>query len=354
MIEKITKIQPSGFGAGNSEAQKLAELGRILLECIPEDKKQMNPGKVMVYLAKETIRCAAEGHEPSKITTKVIHTDLEANPNQEPSGWLSPLWKVIETRFYPEIKNRLIERCLEMGLDVYPVLEKVDGKPASYRLSSTQIPENISNFEPVLAQPHTPHLGIKYKKDLSLQLSTTGRIFFQEGMKWTPVKRYSLLTWQLFSLVAAVVYLFLVALVLWYTKGPLTGQHVVLLAMGIGVAWWAYRHITGVWRLFEDRIIIAPDWMLAWKELGATVEITRSKNSELPSTIHVNRYSTTCPICGWMVKLEKGEPDFPRQIVGRCEEDPRGHVYSFDRSTRLGWPVSAISHRTRHLISTEI
>jgi hypothetical protein len=112
--------------------------------------------------------------------------------------------------------------------------------------------------------------------------------------------------------------------------------------MGLGFPLWAYRHVEGVFQLFEDRIIIAPEWMLAWKEFGATIEITRSNNPETPSEIHVNRYSATCPICENMVKLAKGEPDFPRRIVGRCEENPREHVFSFDRSTKCGLPLRAM------------
>jgi hypothetical protein len=37
-----------------------------------------------------------------------------------------------------------------------------------------------------------------------------------------------------------------------------------------------------------------------------------------------------------MVKLDRGEPDFPHRIIGRCEEHPREHVFSFDRSSKRG------------------
>ena len=70
--------------------------------------------------------------------------------------------------------------------------------------------------------------------------------------------------------------------------------------------------------------------------VGATVEINRSKNLDEDSTILVQRYTSICPVCGWMIKLDRGEPDFPRRIVGRCEEHPREHVFSFDRITKQG------------------
>jgi hypothetical protein len=342
MVEMVTKLASDGSDAWKSGANDSARLGRILLESIPSDRKQQWAGKVMTYIAAETIQCASEGDSPLRISTKTIYSDLGGNPNQEPSAWLSPLWNDIDRRFYPEIEETLIERCREAGLEVYPVIKKGDGKPAYYWLGFKEIPGKSSDLERVVSQSGKAPSVIHYKKDLTLQLSAAGQVFFSEGMKWTPLKRYSFITWQLLLLIAIVIYVLLIGLVLWYGKGALNSQHLVLLAMGIGFPWWAYRHVTGVWRLFEDRIIIAPEWMLAWKEFGATIEITRSKSSEAPSTIHVNRYSATCPTCGWMVKLEKGEPDFPRRIVGRCEENPREHVFTFDRSSKLGFPLRAM------------
>jgi len=52
--------------------------------------------------------------------------------------------------------------------------------------------------------------------------------------------------------------------------------------------------------------------------------------------IRLVRYSAPCPICGTTIYLDKGEPDFPRRLVGRCNESPREHVYSFDRVTQKG------------------
>ena len=48
------------------------------------------------------------------------------------------------------------------------------------------------------------------------------------------------------------------------------------------------------------------------------------------------KYLGECPICGAEVLLDKGEPDFPRRLVGRCQESPREHIFSFDRVTKAG------------------
>jgi hypothetical protein len=104
----------------------------------------------------------------------------------------------------------------------------------------------------------------------------------------------------------------------------------------IALPWILCRRITGMFRLLDDRIGLAPEWMLHWKESGATVEILNGENADAPRRIQVLRYTATCPVCGAMVKLDRGEPDFPRRLVGRCEDSPREHVFSFDRITRSG------------------
>jgi hypothetical protein len=120
---------------------------------------------------------------------------------------------------------------------------------------------------------------------------------------------------------------------------PLNARDVLFLAILFGAPWATLRYLEQSFLLFDDRITLASEWFLAWREDGATIEIIRSERDEVPNTILVRRYTATCPVCGSMVKLNKGEPDFPRRIVGRCIESPREHVFSFDRVTRSGTPL---------------
>lgn len=334
MVGEVEVDQSVSSQSGEVAPNDYLRLAAILVEAIPSDRKQMWVGKVMAYLASQTVQAVSQGKELPRVPTKAIHADLEGNPNQEPSAWLSPIWKDIESRHFPEIEPTVIDLCRQAGLPVYPILEKDNGKPAFYRLSAKALPPS-SHIESASEECLPPN-AIRYKRDLSLELSGLGKLFFSRGLSWTPFKRYSYLTWQLCFLIGAVILDFLLWLILWFSKGPVTGQELVVIAMAIGLPWGVYRHFRDIFRLFEDRIVVAPDWILAWKEFGATVEINRSKDGDAPSTIHVQRYSAICPICGWMVKLDRGEPDFPRRIIGRCEENPREHIFSFDRSKRNG------------------
>lgn len=339
MVAKVEFDQPDMSVPDELPPSDYVRLAEVLVEAIPSDRKQLWSGKVMAYLASQTALSAAQGKGAPRLPTKAIHTDLQGNPNQEPSAWLSSIWKDIEGRHYPEIEARVIDLCRQAGLRVYPVLEKDNGKPAFYRLGTKALPP--SECEVIEDDDVLPPNAIRYKPDLSLGLSWLGKLFFNQGLKWTPFKRYSFLSWQLLLLISVAVFDVLLWLILWYRREPLTGQDLMAIVMAIGLPWGAYWHFSGIFRLFEDRIMIAPDWMLAWKELGATVEINRSKDADAPSTIHVHRYSANCPICGWMVKLDRGEPDFPRRIVGRCEENPREHVFSFDRSSKRGMSLQS-------------
>jgi hypothetical protein len=92
-------------------------------------------------------------------------------------------------------------------------------------------------------------------------------------------------------------------------------------------------------RFVEDKVIMASDWFVKYKESNVLQELVTIKNEkdELShKEVRLTKYVSTCNICGAKVYLENGEPEFPRRIVGRCGESPREHVYTFDRVTLIG------------------
>ena len=94
------------------DSETYLRLADVLIQAIPNDRKLMQAGKVMLYLASETKKAASQNQIqmlPPRVPTKAIHVDLGGNPNREPSAWLSPIWKEIEVRYFPEIEARLIE-----------------------------------------------------------------------------------------------------------------------------------------------------------------------------------------------------------------------------------------------------
>ncbi len=256
-LDQLVKSKP-----GDLQPNDYVRLAEILIEAIPGDRRQLRSGKVMAYLASQTRDSVARGKGAARVPTKAIHADLGGNPNQEPSAWLSPIWAEIEDRRYPEIEATVIDLCRQAGLPVYPILEKDNGKPAFYRLGAKALPPPESTLFEDDDEP--PPNTVRYKRDLSLELSWLGKLFFNQGLKWTPFKRYSYLSWQLLFLISVVGFDLVLWLILWNRKEPVTGQDLLLMAMAIGLPWGANWHFSGIFRLFDDRIMIAPEWMLAW------------------------------------------------------------------------------------------
>lgn len=89
----------------------------------------------------------------------------------------------------------------------------------------------------------------------------------------------------------------------------------------------------------DDRIIMASDHFMSFKENNIVQELVTVNNDQgdfLYKKVKLTKYVGICPMCKAQVVLEKGEPDFPRKVVGRCKESPREHVYSFDRVMKKG------------------
>jgi hypothetical protein len=86
---------------------------------------------------------------------------------------------------------------------------------------------------------------------------------------------------------------------------------------------------------------MAPDVMVGFTELNVQLELARERpaDEEPYRVLRLVRYSAKCAVCGETVHLADGKREFPGRLVGRCSEQPREHVYSFDRHTRIGKPL---------------
>lgn len=312
-------------------------MAEALRASIPSDKAGINAFRVLGYLSSRTIELVQAGEDP-EIPTKDIYFDLEGNPNQEPSAWLSPLWTAIESRVFEQIEPSLIARCEALGLSQYPRPVRRSGSPAMYRLEAVEIrtskPADI--VTPRGNSDIAQHAAVTYKQDMALKLSKPGQFVFGGGLNWTRSKKVTFAV----AIIAASLFLglmlYLGYAILVQTRAPLSAADLITGMILIGGPWAAFRWIDRQLHVFDDRIAIAPEWALAWKEFGATVEFEGEQESGGTRAVKVARYTARCPICEGMLKLDHGEPEFPRRLVGRCSKSPREHVFSFDRVTRRG------------------
>ena len=121
-----------------SQAQSdRGQLATVLAEAIPTDKGREFPFKVLRYLADRT-QNSPPGTEPLRVATKEIHLDVEGNPNQEASAWMSPLWRTIQNTTLPSIEHTLIAKASHKGAYPLSVGRKIAGE--SYLLLPVSSP----------------------------------------------------------------------------------------------------------------------------------------------------------------------------------------------------------------------
>jgi hypothetical protein len=113
------------------------------------------------------------------------------------------------------------------------------------------------------------------------------------------------------------------------------GKSILTSLLSSAVIFWAVMVTVGpMYRLGVDRIVIAPWWMQSTEEDRL---LERRAPPRYPDkSVKAVRYVAICPLCGGAVSATKGRLEFFGRIVGRCEEAPVEHVFSFDHITRNG------------------
>jgi len=178
-------------------------------------------------------------------------------------------------------------------------------------------------------------------------LTLWGRFIFQDGRLIRSDWRWRLLPIRLLAMLLGVVTLFVMAALQIFSgssallQATLAIEGVVLGAFAVfSLRAWVYA--------IYDRVRPAPDELLAIGD-PAQIEILGAGHS---AEWRLVRYTATCSVCAGEVHVLPGEPDFPRRMVGRCQQSPREHVFSFDRITLLGGAL-IVPPRDKHIVSNE-
>ena len=325
------------------EAEEAARLTQVA-DCLRKFLKLHGPTNqafgVLRFLADKTLERLSSGKDP-KFNNLAIQDGVAGAGKKDPSAWLSPLWKRISTEILPSIERGLQEFARGQGLTDYPWVTRREstggaGNQALYYIEARELPQ--AEFAPA-AIIDLPRPDISYIPVAELKPSWWARWFFDRDhsasgwrkglIVWTPLVWFLLL-----GLLAVLLFLLLSR-----TQKPVTTQDLMAIALLGALAWWARRVVNGFTRLVDDRITMAPDAVVGFKEFGVCLELvrTREPNCDVPSSLRLVKYAGECPICRAEVLLDPGEPDFPRRLVGRCQESPREHVFSFDRVSLRGY-----------------
>lgn len=220
-------------------------------------------------------------------------------------------------------------------------MKKVGSKGGAGR--PTQYAIEAQPFEPQTLENQTgaitgmPNADIHYIRETTPKPAWWASWFFSKEFHLTGWRRVLFLTPAILMLIAALG----VFLIVWFTlsqhQAIPPSRMLVLVATVAAAGYFAWRMVSGVGRLGDKRAIMAPDILIGFREYGVQLELTRIDSTPgAASRLGLVRYAATCPICGAKVQVENGGREFHGRLVGRCQESPDEHVFSFDRVLRSG------------------
>jgi hypothetical protein len=217
-------------------------------------------------------------------------------------------------------------------IHVFPKLKKIEGggtgNPSRYFIAWSENPSPI-NTKQIADNAYVMH-QIKYVCEDIQNPGLLARIF-AKGMDISGWRRY---LFALFISVPIIMgtlafFLLLAQVVLWDSFGT---ERIFRTAISISLFLLSIWITAGSFiNLPDKRIVLAPIWIQSeWND--RLIEIQKQPTK----TIKAVHYSSTCPICQGKINAVSGKLEFWGRIVGRCENAPTEHVFSFDHVTRSG------------------
>lgn len=316
---------------------------RCLLDWLEQENNGQKNHQILIALTKESLK---KIHAP-EASRKFDKRDIScacglAEGEKDLGSWLK--WPDVE-KYWEARRDNFLAFADLRGVDQCPVFERktTPGRIETlYWISASQI-DVRSELEKTTETGAMPGLGEHSNKapdlELGYQCTQPGDIACALLLKpWLSNGKVLLKGWRAWSVALPLGALGIAMLgVVWLALalvglGPVNDKAMLLfLLLCFAYLLWLF-FIRPMVHLLDDRIICA-EGAGSFKEKPGQLELVRSDGAV---TIHLVRYSSSCPVCGASVTVEKGEPDFPRRLVGRCAESPREHVFSFDRVTRRG------------------
>lgn len=316
-----------------------------MLNCLHDYLQQHGalgkPFDLLRGLTNLTIKRAEKG-EDLKISSTSLQVEVDgALTEKSPGSALAAPWKQLNERILLEREQGIQEFFAQHGFDQYlwPVKDKSlggAGNPSMYYLETR-----------VISTPREPEItgvttktgeGIRYIPELTPSPAWWLKKLLERGYALQGWRRWLLIGFGLTNIIL-VGFLLIFTYILFVYSSNLTFQKA--LSWGVSAAlfiWISYSFISPLIKLLNWRIIKAPDFLVSLNEDNVLIELVRNSPvlGESFKVIRLVRYAGTCPICTGKVEILEGKNEFPNRFVGRCQESPAEHVYSFDRITLHG------------------
>lgn len=260
-------------------------------------------------------------------------------------------WGNLVTKTWPTKEEGIRQHFLQLGLDVAPELSRDEGggqgNPTRYRFRLVPLPgasddEELDESPAPVSEPAarlsgsvpSGDEGVSYICEDVEDASWLARTFAQ-GFLLSGWRRQLLRA----VLVVGILVVFLAVLIVpltMVTKRSVSESANALISAGVfGYIFWST--LGTLLMLHRWRIALAPWWMQSVDD-DRLVE-WRCPPRHPEKSIKAVRYTAKCPLCGGKVVARSGGWKHVWSLVGRCEEAPAAHVFSFDHVRREGLPL---------------
>jgi hypothetical protein len=163
-------------------------------------------------------------------------------------------------------------------------------------------------------------------------------------LRWLSKEPFRMRSWRgrllvgllLTALLGVAVPLFLLTTTILTAWHPLGRGGITLCAFLATLMAWLLRSWAPLWKLPWQRLTVATDELLALSQDFGQFQLTRDKTGEGGGWFACVCHWAPCPICAARINIQEGAPSFPGRLVGRCGDEPREHVFSFDAVTLTG------------------
>lgn len=309
------------------------------LDSIPNDERAH---QVLRALAQESLTKAHLNENLRRFTNKDIVAAVGVTTNETANKWVD--WNQSVLPYWNSKKDRIIDFARKQGLNTYPnigyyIPEKGGrGIESRYWLIAEPLPEindeeQLSKDE-VSSSAKQTNIRYQIAENGEVEPSWIARWVLHDGQIRLSKRLLVAYFGLLLILFVCVVALSLISWTALSVPKPVTARDLTTLISIFAVPYTLWLvFIKPCVRLFDDRIVPAPELLISLKEKSAQLELFKDGDLRL---IRLVCYSAKCPICGATLHLEDGSPDYPRRLVGRCYDSPREHIYSFDRVTQKG------------------
>lgn len=313
----------------------LTQAGQVALKYLEQTGQATKNRSFMIFqhMAERAAKLG-ELHPHIEFEAVALKAIVAPRSSKDPSGWISQLWKDLE-KYQERWAEGMTESARSMGLSFVPLLKKVPGSPAKYILQAEPLSESDTAFE---AAP-IPQGGLRYT---SAAVAAPGSLVLATLRNGTVAKAMPV---TLFVVAVLVALAWLLLLLGWrmfslasQMNSPVTTAQLAYVLLWLGVTAVVYRAFRFVGDLGDLGIVMAPEFMVPFKDDHVTLEVRRNPQDKEVNFAFV-RYTGICPVCGGTVLLHDGEKQFGGRIVGRCRLSPREHVFTFDQKLHTGYPL---------------